>query len=306
MKREMVTDHTGKTYANINEMCKAWNVNICTYMDRIKRKGLTVEQALTGNFEKYKRDKDVSCVDHKGNTYNSLEEMCDFYGISTATYKNRLKDGLTVEEALTKAKYSGTKKPIQDHLGNEYDSLKALCSAYGIKECTFIRRKNLGWSLEEILDKKGRKFVDDFGKSWNSVLDMCSHYDIPYVTYRKYYNQGYTLKQIIDQDYIDWVTDHNGNKYKSVSDMCEAYNVNISTYNSRLKKGWSQERALTESSKVTNSKPIIIKDNFTDLEFNSVKEFTECCGISIIQFYKLKHAGMSDIDIYNKYKGIVR
>lgn len=44
------------------------------------------------------------------------------------------------------------KKPITDHLGNEYSSVKKMCEAYGINEKTFHSRiTRNGYSLEEAL-----------------------------------------------------------------------------------------------------------------------------------------------------------
>ena len=45
-------------------------------------------------YKKYK------CIDHKGNGFNSLEELCDFWGLSVKTFNKRIRDGLSLKDAL--------------------------------------------------------------------------------------------------------------------------------------------------------------------------------------------------------------
>ena len=40
--------------------------------------------------------------DHKGKTYRCCQDMCTAYNIKPNTYRNRIKKGMTVEQALTR------------------------------------------------------------------------------------------------------------------------------------------------------------------------------------------------------------
>lgn len=53
-------------------------------------------------------------------------------------------------------------KPCEDHLGNPFKTMKAMCESYGIPYSTYLRRKKNGWELERILTTPPR------GYTWNS------------------------------------------------------------------------------------------------------------------------------------------
>ena len=163
-------DHQGNIFSSVREMCKYWNVPTTTYYDRIK-KGYTIEQTLTydkqKNHQMYKTCKE--CKDHKGNIYPSYVLMCEAYGIDYSVFEKRIKKGFTLERALTqkiiKRNYDNTKthknklnptgghpKRIQDHKGNEYNSITEMCKAYNIVPSVYYGRINRGWKLKEALE----------------------------------------------------------------------------------------------------------------------------------------------------------
>ena len=65
--------------------------------------------------------------DHNGAEFNSIAEMCKYWGISESTYRSRVRKGLSLKEALTK-KVTTTRtnntnsKVVMDHLGNIFRS----------------------------------------------------------------------------------------------------------------------------------------------------------------------------------------
>ena len=93
-------DHLGAEYPSVTAMCEAWGVARHVYWHRVKRKGWSIEKALTTPVGKRGRSK--PCVDHLGNRYDSAKEMCDAWGVDQTTYSRRVKKGWTVEDALTK------------------------------------------------------------------------------------------------------------------------------------------------------------------------------------------------------------
>ena len=40
-------------------------------------------------------------IDHLGNTYKSIEDMCKQYGVKTSVYVERIEKGLSIKVALT-------------------------------------------------------------------------------------------------------------------------------------------------------------------------------------------------------------
>ncbi len=108
-----VVDHKGNTYKNKTQMCKAYDVSPQVYNYR-RRKGWTVQEALTGETsKKHNREygKEFGIIepnniieivyDHEGNGFMSIKEMCEHWNMSYKTYKYRMEQGMTQEEALT-------------------------------------------------------------------------------------------------------------------------------------------------------------------------------------------------------------
>ena len=150
------TDHLGNVFSTIREMCNYWGINKSCYIDRVS-KGWSKEKALTQKSRKQKIKDLGDCTDHLGNTFNSIREMCDYWGITDTTYHFRLKQGYTKEEALTgnyisKALLSNLPEEERtDHLGNVYISISDMCKKYNCDKALFYNRRKLGWSIIEAL-----------------------------------------------------------------------------------------------------------------------------------------------------------
>ena len=203
-----VSDHLGNTYPSIKAMCAAYHIKPSAYQYRIK-KGLSTEVALTTKLGEVRQYTGQGVSDHLGNPYSSIQSMCNAYNINLPTYRERIKNGLSIEEALTakpgKArKYIG--KGVSDHLGNTYRSLAEMVRAYGLTEVLFSARKKLGWDLERCL---------------THPLDS-SH----------------------SRNHGKICHDHLGNEYSSTQEMLRAYGVNSVTYYHRIKAGCTVEQAL--------------------------------------------------------------
>ena len=144
-------DHLENTYSSFTEMCNAYGVDRTTVSDRLEREW-TLEEALTGNRKK-QNPKSVPCTDHKGIHYSNYAEMCRAYGITYSVFKKRRSLGWTIEEALTgqtdHAKPNS--KFCVDHLGNEFKTIRDMCSFWGITPDLHKGRLRDGWTLEETL-----------------------------------------------------------------------------------------------------------------------------------------------------------
>ncbi len=169
---EPCVENLGIEYPNFALICKAHHVPICTYILK-KQGGYATQDILLGAQRR-------ATVDHLGNMYETIDAMCTHYGITTASYRSRLKRGFTVEETLT-GKFLSKGKPIActDHLGNKYPTKKEMCLAYGVDPSTLARRLREGCSLEEaLLGKYTTKVVDHLGNKYPTKKDMCVAYGI--------------------------------------------------------------------------------------------------------------------------------
>lgn len=90
-----------------------------------------------------------ACTDHLSNSYSSVKKMCEAYGINYSTFKGRIKNGWSLETALSK---KAVKLPsCVDPFGNKHKTVGAMCIAYGIGTDTLRTRLGLGWSLTKAL-----------------------------------------------------------------------------------------------------------------------------------------------------------
>lgn len=153
-------DHLGNDYTSITNMCEHYHINPCVFRNRLK-KGWGLEKSLTEPVVKYKKGvlvkdlyKDGKILDHLGHEFSSCREMFDFWDVSSMTFWVRIKNGWSLEKALTSRKSNMGKqnsKVCYDHLGNMYPSKKAMCEHWGIPYDNYCARIRLGWSLEKSL-----------------------------------------------------------------------------------------------------------------------------------------------------------
>ena len=95
------TDYLGNEYPSISAMCKAYHIPYNAYRKRIDQRW-SLKKALTtplGDIEKGFYS--TFSVDHLGNTYHSIKDMCKAWGVNNMTFTTRLNKGWSIEKALT-------------------------------------------------------------------------------------------------------------------------------------------------------------------------------------------------------------
>ncbi len=194
------------------------------------------------------------CVDHEGREHGSAAEMCRFWGVAVSTYRNRLKRGCTLEEALTGSKPNLGAEPCTDHAGNSFPSLAAMCAHWGVGAGTFWSRRKAGWSLEECLvgrqcTNASQPCTDHEGRGFPSLKAMCRHWGVDFSTYMSRRKAGWTLGQALTGSKPNGnrraCTDHTGRGFDSVGEMCAAWGTAQSVFSSRRSSGWTLAEALT-------------------------------------------------------------
>lgn len=238
-------DHTGREFPTKRAMCKAWGVKHDTYFLRVK-KGWTVEEALTGKRSTTPERKGTACEDHEGNTYPSIKAMCRAWGVDYGVFNARIKDGWSVEEAITGT--GGRDLTCTDHLGQTFPNKQVMCDHWGISRTTFGGRIAKGWSVEEALTGS-RKCHDHLGNEFDTPAAMCRHYNLKRNTYENRLLRGWTIEEALTGNKAHVCgkpcTDHLGQEFPSKTAMYKHWGVEKSIFNRRLQKGWSLEEALT-------------------------------------------------------------
>ncbi len=224
-------DHLGNVYDSQVAMCKAYGVAPTLFRKRLTR-GWTVKEALLGEREKivydentvfgsikefkehygitdfaytslskkYDSPKDIvnafynkKLVAPNGVGYSSYTKMCEDYGVSYNTFRTRLRNGHTLEEALTGVDWAGG---VDDHNGVHHASVKAMCEAHGVLYASYAWRKKQGCTLEECLTKPS-EIVDHLGNTYKSIRAMCREYNITPAMYYARKNKGYEIEDCL-------------------------------------------------------------------------------------------------------------
>lgn len=94
-------------------------------------------------------------------------------------------------------------KPIQDHKGVWYNSVKEMCDAYKISCDTYLQRIARGKTKEEALTtpirhRKNNKDIDPLQKQFSSFEFMCEFHDQPVARVRKRLASGWTLHDALN------------------------------------------------------------------------------------------------------------
>lgn len=272
-----VYDHLGNKFSTQKEMCDFYHISTGCFRKRIS-KGLSLKEALTNEKEKPRARK---YKDFNGKEFNSLTDMCKYYGITTSLYFTRLKHGWELKDILTKKKVDYV---VRDFNGKEFTSIKKMCAYWNISTTCYWERSRKGWSLKDILTVKVSnqpvKCVGVDGKEYRSLSAM---------------NKAGVAPEK-ESSYL--VYDHLGNKFRSERKMCDYYHIDPGTFYSRRKSGWSLEDALTVSTdKVKQDK---ICYDFNDKKFSTQKDMCEYYGISTDTYFNRLKRGWSLQDALTK------
>ena len=152
---------------------------------------MSLEQALT------EPKQQTTIKDHKGRTYKNMREMCREYHIPVKRFSDRIKSGMSLEQALTEPNKHF--KKCKDHLGNEYDSVSEMASHYGLPLSTLINRMRT-MTLEDALTRphgsRGTA-TDHTGRTFKSITDMCKFWHIPLATYTYRISKGWSVEKAL-------------------------------------------------------------------------------------------------------------
>lgn len=163
-------DYLGKQFNSITEMCRFHNMTRLTYQNRIKM-GWSQKEALTRPREK-NGVKNIY-LDHESNTFNTQEEMSDYWGVSLA----KIIRAKGKEDSWGEAVYKAVHGNYLDHKGNCFKSIGAMCEFHNVTYNTYMTKKNKGLSLEECLTPKPI-VKDHLGNVYESINQMCRAYGI--------------------------------------------------------------------------------------------------------------------------------
>ena len=168
--------------------------------------------------------------------------------------------GLTAQEDATVKSNNDLRlsKPLYDHNGKWFPTIRAMAKAYHIPDPTLRARIRYGWTLEQALTTPltrkpiVRKPVctDHLGKEFSSIRQMAEAHGISYQAVLDRLNRGWDTEKalttpILNKNRHVVVKDHLGNIYPSRRALAKAYGISYVTMQQRFRIGWDLERVLT-------------------------------------------------------------
>ena len=197
-----VKDFKGVEYPTVGAMCAAYGLSEKVYWSRKRilkwdlKKNLTTPVNTTAQNSK-------AITDHTGRVFPSVSELCRYYKIGLSTFRERLKRGWTVEQAITgKVTRKDIKpRPVPGPDGKNYPSVGAMCKANNISRTMYLSRVRAGWDEHDAATRpsviNAKPCTDMFGKSFPAAFLMAEYHKVP-----KYALQG---RDVTDQYLISCV-----------------------------------------------------------------------------------------------------
>ena len=298
--RYTVVDHLGNTFKSAKILCKYWKIDYTDFHARISC-GWTVKDAIEkGRADSLKATKksEVFC-DHLGNTFDSIKDMCDYWGIIESSFYYRMEKGMKLREALE----TSVEHEVYDHLGNKFNNVVDMCKYWGISISTYKYRLKLGKSLEETLTLKPYEIndgvKDHLGNKFKNINAMCQYWEIAPNTFRKRLRGGLSLKDALEKPMKNQkiaAVDHKGNKFRSISAMCSYWGIKASCFNYRIASGMSLKDALEKPVKFNGIKP---SDHLGQV-FDSLEEMCRYWGINPATYTYRLNSGWNKKDALEK------
>lgn len=163
-------EYNGNLHTSFEDLANQVGVNSATIRSRMKL-GYSLEGAIAlGSKEEIQ-------VFH--NTFKTLKELTDYYGLDYNHFSVLLSLGKTYEEAVT---YMLSKEKIALD-GVEYETLTDLCNEYGISGNVVRNRICKGYSLREAVTKPVRQITRSTnymfrGKIYNTKKELAESYGL--------------------------------------------------------------------------------------------------------------------------------
>ncbi|MCR5117119.1 MAG: hypothetical protein K6A97_06390 [Lachnospiraceae bacterium] len=303
-----ICDHQGNEYNSLSEMAKAYNVPISTLQRRLG-KGVPVEDALKkSNRTRSTNAIDMFYVDHEGNRFSTKEEMCDYWGVSKKTFASRIKEGFSLEKALTYRR-----NIIKDPLGNEFSSIKDMCEYWGCSYTIFSQVRKSAPTLMDALKeaakrteekrngngiRHGRECIDHLGNTFSSITAMCKYWKVNNGLFQDRIERGWSVEDALTKGKVHTHTktvnckDHLGNTFPDVKSLCDYYGVSKLAYISRIQRGMPLEMALTKPTQQKHGRD----DNYVDHvgnEFDTLQEMLDYWNVERGTYFARLQRGLS-------------
>lgn len=230
MKKIIIT-YEGKEYPSLRNFCIENNYNYRLVLQRIQS-GKTLEEAI--------RNLDLNVINgkevyYKGKYYPSITNLCDELNIKASTVQGRLKNGWSLEKAVS-TPIRKTVQRVPEKLvynGQTFSTLKELCETFGFNYVNTSTRLRRGYSFKEALETplnepKIPKKCSYNNKEYNSEKEMCLDNNVSYMKYLNLKKKGYSLEDAIKNAIVkNKKVEIDGHTYKSLVEASEKTGLSV-------------------------------------------------------------------------------
>lgn len=226
-----------------DDLYKFYGVSRNTVSYRMKKKGMSFEEALThsGNITTGQK------VTINNKEFDSIAEACRFYDLNYNSVMKRINRGSSIEEAILTPVHT---RAILDINGVKYNNLDEISHKYNIPRNKLSNLiYNEGMSAEEAVGVLVEEYIIVFeGKEFTSVAEVCNHYGVNKNMVYSRLSCGWSLVDAIKSpsgypNSIPVVID--GVEFRTIKEACKYNNVSYGMVMSRIyEKGMPVEEAI--------------------------------------------------------------
>jgi len=241
------TDHLGNEFPSVRAMAEHYGITEKIFWSRKRILNWPLEKILTTPIQDMDAPANAIPIVCNGIEFKSVNALCKYYCIPRTTFKLRLQQGYTPDEAVNikpKKTKGLVKTKITDPWGKEFPSLAALCKEYHVTKDLVRSRLDLGWTMEKILTNPQvidphKPCIGPDGKQYDGFKIMAESFGLSESTLRGRLAQGYSLEDAIynwENNIFHPQTDHLGNKFNATADMMLYWNISNSSYWAYMKR----------------------------------------------------------------------
>ena len=265
--KAILINYKNKKYKSLRCFCKECEINYDSfvrfyrcYKSKLQNFEKVVESYFEVEHRKNELKQNKKYIGPNGKEYDNFTECCRDLGVDPRRARIRKNKNLSQKQIFEPEKLPTFHRPVQDHMGNWYNSTKEMCQFYNISISTYrYRTEKLHMPKEKALTLECRKktiiqntniYYDDKGISYSTISSICKANNLSKHLYTQALNQGVSQKEAFQMARKDskLVFDHLGNAFNSINAMCKHYHISATTFHEREKKGMSLKECLTYSS----------------------------------------------------------
>lgn len=236
----------GQDFTSIAKACRAADINESNVRGRIRDKGCSPLEAIEYFSKKKEQPKGYVLF---GVHYATIKELLKAFDLSFDTYSRRRKNGMSIEEAVTKPN-----RIVSVNIdGKNYSSIANACRKFGISETDVYSQKKRGLSIEQAIKvtqlraNQPPKVIEFRGKTYPTKTALAKQYGRTLRSLNEGLAKGLSLEGVLLKHRRVSVVEVDGKKYPNKAAAYDAYNIPRNKHyilNATVRKGGTVEDAI--------------------------------------------------------------